>query len=561
MSGGTPNVRPMTGWDWDRPETAGRRRVRHHAVPQRMIDDCTAARERGDWRLACAAADIVADFESPGEAAQFADALAGFAPDLLRWHAPRAPDATASIAPGLDLVLTPDGPFGPGTPVLAVRTPPSLPDIRGMRLPCGNQRMRLRVRLAGELEAHRAVWLAPHQWDARRAHGLRAAIGGDARRIPFFEADGSPRAAALLGKGDDPPSRAERAWLTRRSGAAWAEADLLSGDPPAVGERSEPGMRTLTAVVDPLRLAAEARRLGGQTRRPVWIVRHERRHVLAVAVHGDAVTATSVEWDDALDHRPRLHPAQVAFSTDLALLRHGQLTPGDLHPLVREALFPQAEPAPATTEMPVVRVRVRCGGDWHEVHQRAGHLTLPAHTDAERQREKALRAFGGTSSGCFAVAQVWAGSPGRLPKRLRAVRRDLWQRIWHGGTEAVLDLLDAGLDPAIRDGLGRTLIHLMGSFDHERLLPRLLSGGADVNARDHGGWTPLAHAVLHSYPLSLLAALAGAGADPHAEMYPDSDPWRDDSPPLTVLGWLAENDPWSSDPGYRREALTILRGG
>ena len=83
----------------------------------------------------------------------------------------------------------------------------------------------------------------------------------------------------------------------------------------------------------------------------------------------------------------------------------------------------------------------------------------------------------------------------------------------------------------------------------------------DPHGRDHGGWTPLVQAVLNSYPLSLVRALAEAGADPHAEIYPDSDPWRVDSSPLTVLGWLAEPDPWSSDPGYRQKALTVLRGG
>ncbi|PRX22908.1 ankyrin repeat domain-containing protein [Actinoplanes italicus] len=549
----------MTGWEGDRLELAGRRRVRRYAVPQRMIDECTAARERGDWRLACEAGDIVADFESPDEAGLFADALAGFAPDLLRWHAPRAADFTASVAPGLDLVLTPDRPFGPDTAVLAVRTPPELPDPFEMRLPYGNQRMRLRIRRAGELEPHRAVWLAPHQWDARRAGDLRTAIGGDDRRIPFFEPDGSPRAQALLGSGDDRPARTERAWLTRRSGATWAEAGLLSDTPPPVGQRSDAGMPTMTAIVDPLRLAAEARRLGHQTRRPVWIVRYERRHVLAVTVQGDTVTAATVEWDDVLDPRPRLHPAQVEFSADLALLRHGRLTPGELHPLVREALFPQdpAVPPPATV-LPSERVRVRCQGDWHDLHHHAGRLTIPAHTDAEHQREKALRAFGGTSSGCFGAAHVWAGATGRLPKRLYTVRRDLWHRIWHGGTDAVLELLDAGLDPMIRDRSGRTLLHMMGSFDHERLLPRLLLSGADVNARERDGRTPLVRAIEQRWALSIVEALAEAGADPHVEM--EDDPWADAPSPQTLLTWLTGSSSswfWKSD--YHPEALAILQ--
>jgi hypothetical protein len=124
-----------------------------------------------------------------------------------------------------------------------------------------------------------------------------------------------------------------------------------------------------------------------------------------------------------------------------------------------------------------------------------------------------LRAFGGVVTGCFAVEQAWTGASGRLPKRLRAERDELWQRILHGGTRAVVDLLDEGLDPDFRDTRGRTLLHLLRAFDHTLVLPRLVARGADVNARDREGNTPLATAVAHGWPLPPVQALVEAGAD------------------------------------------------
>jgi hypothetical protein len=126
-----------------------------------------------------------------------------------------------------------------------------------------------------------------------------------------------------------------------------------------------------------------------------------------------------------------------------------------------------------------------------------------------------MSAFGGTVSGCFAAEQTWHGAPGRLPRRLRAHREDLWQLMIHGGTRTVFELLDAGMNPHLRDSRGRTLMHRARAFDHTRLLPRLIAEGLDVNARDKEGSTPLYLAVIHRWPADLIIALIDAGADPH----------------------------------------------
>ncbi|WP_399890186.1 hypothetical protein ACGH7X_29065 [Streptomyces sp. BBFR51] len=78
---------------------------------------------------------------------------------------------------------------------------------------------------------------------------------------------------------------------------------------------------------------------------------------------------------------------------------------------------------------------------------RPGGLLHIPHSDEERRREQALRAFGGAVPGCFAVQQTWTPGSGRLPKALRAQQRDLFLRAQHGDTAGVLELLDAGMDP------------------------------------------------------------------------------------------------------------------
>ncbi len=158
-------------------------------------------------------------------------------------------------------------------------------------------------------------------------------------------------------------------------------------------------------------------------------------------------------------------------------------------------------------------VRVRCQGEWHQVAVRGGRLETLAHTAAEAEREDVVSALGGELSGCFAVRQAWR-SGRRLPKKLRALRRVLIDRALAGDTQDVLELLDAGWDPTVRDGdSGRTLLHLLARLDHEPLLERLLAAGLDINTGDHHGRGPLQAAVCEGGSPALVRALADARAD------------------------------------------------
>jgi hypothetical protein len=556
-------------------------RVRRYAVPARMIAECTEARERGDWRAACEAGRI--DVTDLGAATVHAVHLA---PDLLRWHLPRALGGDTTLAVDRRYVLIPgEGTLGPDTSVLTVDSPVSV---------FGSQRLTLGAARWADLSAGRVMPLPAYLWDARYAGALRAAVGGSAERLPGFSAGGEALPGDALGAADGLPGRVERARLAPTPAEAFAEAGFVIDDGASVDwPRYDQGavMRT----VDPVRLHHVILSLAERTGEPAWTLWADL--AWRFDVDGDRVRAgrrsPSRGPSASTQGLPIVHTDLARHPVDLELVRAGRITPADLHPLVRAALFPApaAEPAPPapsaasltpsspTSPVPSVPgspvpsslasatpssvassapsspvpsvpgspapaspvsavpfpavllapssavapgtdgvaepVRARCRGQWHEIGVRLGRLDLRSHTEAEQRRERALRAFGGEVTGCFAVEQAWHGATGRLPRRMRAHREDLWQRMIHGGTRTVFELLDAGMDPQLRDGRGRTLMHRVRSFDHARLLPRLLADGLDVNARDKEGSTPLYLAVVHRWPADLIIALADAGADPH----------------------------------------------
>ena len=79
---------------------------------------------------------------------------------------------------------------------------------------------------------------------------------------------------------------------------------------------------------------------------------------------------------------------------------------------------------------------------------------------------------------------------------------------------SVKALLDLGADPALRGPTGTTLVHMVAAYPKTLpLLEGILARGADVNARDKHGRTPLMSAVLRGHVRGARALLA-LGADP-----------------------------------------------
>ncbi|MFF0214546.1 ankyrin repeat domain-containing protein [Streptomyces vinaceus] len=507
------------------------RRIRRYAVPGWMIERATAHRLAGDWRAACAAAAVDVALDLPALAARHGapvaqaveEDLRHLAPDLVRWHLPRVLGGRTTLEPDVRVLLARYG-SGAGAPVLSVTTGPMIEGPQRLRLDCAP--------LAPLRRAYSFVpqpipedWTAARPlWDARHTEELRERLGG-AGRLPFLAPDGTPLHPDLLPTRDpgaaDPAGHAE--WIAllgvRGESAAAYEAAGLERDetaprPSRYGRSFDPGAFLRAADIDLTRLASELRRLAATGAGERWLIGSYYRSVLLEPTGPDPaarIRVRVVERDEAKGV-PRLPRFAWKRQPDLELVRTGRITPRELHPLVSAALFPGAGPAygpPGPAE--AKPVRVRCGGEWHQVRSRGGVLDLLPHSPEEQQRERAMRAFGGAIQGCFAVQQIWTTGEGRLPRALRAERRELFLRAQHGDTPGVVALLDAGMDPRVRDARGRTLLHELHLLDHEELLPRLLEAGLDPEARTKAGLTPLQVAVQCGGSAELVRAYLEAG--------------------------------------------------
>ncbi|QDY81006.1 ankyrin repeat domain-containing protein [Streptomyces qinzhouensis] len=501
-----------------------------------MIEQATEAREAGDWRAACAAAAVdvpdgldperIADRYGAEVAARVADDLRYLAPDLLRWHLPRTLGGHTTLAVCRRVVLAA---YGESGPVLSLTNTPMLAGPQRLLLHFGPAVAPGADELYG-LDYLTEDWTAARRfWDARRTGELRLSAGAaDARgRLPFLHPDGTPLTPEELPDehpgGTDPVALAEWIAVLQTRGEhteAYAAAGLdLDLTPPPQGPRAFGPLDIawlasfnapdLTRLGPEMRLLARAGR--GSGFRFALAGRGHLRAELDPADPGAPPRITGHERGQE-DGIPLLPSYARERLPDIGLLRAGRIRPEELHPLVTAALFPSAGPVtgPPGPRLPEP-VRVRCGGAWHEVVSRDGALVGP-HTEQERRRELALRAFGGTISGCFAAQAAWTSGKAQLPKALREQRNALFLHAQHGDTPAVTALLDAGTDPYIRDSKGRGLLHVLRLLDHRELLPRLLAAGLDLEGKDAAQRTPLHSAVHQGGSADLVRDLLAAGA-------------------------------------------------
>jgi hypothetical protein len=523
-------------------EVSSWRRIRRYAVPRWMIEQATERRLAGDWRGACAAAGVdvtfdlttIANEHGTDVATSLEDDLRHLAPDLVRWHLPRVGRGRTTITPDQTVVLGATGPATKNRP-----DAPRLHLVTTRWAVTAPQRLSLRF---GRLRQDRihletdwtfcSFWrqvvhdwsTARHLWDARHADELRERCGGDATRAPYLNPDGTP-------SGSEPPARSpgpaeHTEWVTALHDggdieAAFAAAGIdLDTSPPDLDHGDVARWVAPRRLFERLplaltRIAPEIDHLSGRGAGDEFLIPVTQHMAVLFERHGARLRGRAVAFDGEPPYPTLLPETCWRRPPDLDLLRGGHIRPEHLHPLVREALCPgrPGPDGPAGPPDPARPgpVRVRCRGEWHEVCSRDGVLAIP-HDDEELRREQALQAFGGATAGCFAVRRAWLTGTGRLPKALRDQREEIFARARHGDAPGVIRLLDAGVDPHIRNARRRTLLHELRVVDHTVLLPRLLAAGVDLESTDEDGRTPLFLAACGNGSAELVHALLAAGA-------------------------------------------------
>jgi hypothetical protein len=397
--------------------------ARRYGVPPTMIETAARRRSVGDWRGACAAADVDLFFDPDsvrrrhGRAAAeslLAD-LRTLAPDLLRWHMPRRGHDAGQLLEGLLIPLAEYD--GSGTALTLAAATPGFALVAGQRIV-----LAVLERGAGTNPAMRALLEAVHPrsadrydlrrhrmfWDAASAPQLRDLCATDAPDIIRLQDEGRAvdawsAAGFSVAVGAQSMAAEEQQRLTR-----WLAT--VPVDLPRLADRVRDALPgTDNAVV---RCAGGAIILSG--------FEHEHEQPRAVIVPPRTTRGLRASM-------PTVPDAAWSRPVDVDLLRLGLLEPHELHPLVASALTQdsdelvvsgewrystalgiEAQYADATLTGGQSEVLVRCGTDLHRVARVEGRWQAVDH-DEHAVRELLLARLGGQMNPCRTAARHLGG--------------------------------------------------------------------------------------------------------------------------------------------------------
>lgn len=423
----------MVGWSATLTESRARAAVdaRRHGVPPTTIETAARRRAVGDWRGACAAADVdvffnpdsVRRLHGAAAAESLVAQLRPLAPDLLRWHLPRCGHGAGRLLEGLLIPLAEfSGEGGETTLTLAAATP-EFALAAGERIVLIVFEGRARSGRCVADPAARTVLEAVHRRSAER-YDLR-------RHRMFWDAGYAPRLRSLCFAEDDDAEAVLRMQDEGRAAEAWSAAgwDVTfgggNGQWPATLPVNLPGLAQRVRAALPGADQAMVR-CGGGTLILSGLIDADRPRVEAVLPRdAKALRAATPLVPDAVWARP----------IDADLLRLGVLAPHELHPLIESAL--NADHADAadhadhadsgggpdtfadwrrnttlgieaqyadTLGIGRSEVFVRCGTDLHRVARLDGRWQAVDH-DQYPARESLLARLGGAMNPCRTAAQ------------------------------------------------------------------------------------------------------------------------------------------------------------
>lgn len=89
---------------------------------------------------------------------------------------------------------------------------------------------------------------------------------------------------------------------------------------------------------------------------------------------------------------------------------------------------------------------------------------------------------------------------------------DLFESIKKNDIDQVKELINSGIDLDMRNGEGKTALHIASLYNRKKIAELLIRAGVDVNAKDNVGSTSLYLAAVN-YSMDVLKLLMKQGAE------------------------------------------------